>query len=73
MKAFKKVWIEAGKSVSVHVPLDKYGLSFWNEDVGKWVAEKGLFQVIISKSADPEDEVLVAEFELQDNFSWSGL
>ncbi|RSL78213.1 hypothetical protein CEP51_008407 [Fusarium floridanum] len=73
LKAFKKVWIDAGKSQKVTMSLDKYALSFWSEVECKWLAEAGVFEVIIARSSDPRDEVLRAKVELVKNFTWKGV
>ncbi|KAL0941932.1 beta-glucosidase j [Colletotrichum truncatum] len=73
LKAFNKVWVATGSTVTVRVSLDKYSLSYWNEELEKWLAEKGTFRVIISQSADPEDEILSADFELEDDYLWHGV
>ncbi|RSL50384.1 hypothetical protein CEP54_011959 [Fusarium duplospermum] len=73
LKAFKKVWIDAGKSQKVTISLDKHALSFWSEVECKWLAEAGVFEVIIARSSDPRDEVLRAEVELVKNFTWNGV
>ncbi|KAL1860741.1 hypothetical protein VTK73DRAFT_7200 [Phialemonium thermophilum] len=73
LKGFAKVWIERSTTATVRVALDKYALSFWSEEEDRWVAEKGVFEVIVARSADPDDEVLRQEFRLEEDFSWSGL
>ncbi|PSK55226.1 Beta-glucosidase 1 [Elsinoe australis] len=72
LKAFKKVDVEAGETKTVEIELDKYAVSFWDEEVEKWLAEKGAFEVVIAKSADPSAEVLRKEFMLAESFTWSG-
>jgi beta-glucosidase len=72
-KGFSKVWIEPGNSVTARVTLDKYALSFWCENEQQWLAERGMFDVIIARSADPNDEVLRGSFELNVSLLWSGL
>lgn len=73
LKGFTKVWLAMGETASVKMHLDKYALSYWNEEKKKWLAEKGLFKVIICRSADPKDEVLESDVELQNDFYWEGL
>lgn len=73
LKAFTKVHIPVGEKRTVSFNLDKYAVSFWSEYVGKWHAEKGDFEIIIARSADPKDIVLRAAFKLADSFTWSGL
>lgn len=73
LKGFTKVWLAKGETVSVKMHLDKYALSYWNEEKKKWLAERGLFKVIISRSADPKDELLESDVELQNDLYWEGL
>ncbi|KAI8167830.1 putative beta-glucosidase I [Colletotrichum sp. SAR 10_70] len=73
LKGFTKVWVANGDTVTAKVTLDKYALSYWNEELEQWLAERGTFRIIVFKSADPEDEVLSAEIELEEDFSWQGL
>lgn len=73
LKGFTKVWIEASKTVTAEVSLDKYAFSFWSEAADKWVAEKGMYEIIIAKSADPKDEVLRHQIELVEDFFWSDI
>ncbi|KAL4747006.1 hypothetical protein BDW72DRAFT_209929 [Aspergillus terricola var. indicus] len=73
LKAFEKVFLEAGETQTVKIDLDKYALSFWDQTAGKWVAEAGKFEVILATSGDPNAEVGSGEFELEKTFSWTGL
>lgn len=73
LKGFKKVWVSKGKKVTASICLDKYALSHWDEEEEKWHAEKGLFKVIIGRSADPRDEVLDRDFELKRSLYWTGV
>jgi beta-glucosidase len=73
LKSFAKVWVAKGDTATVKISLDKYALSYWNEKEERWHAEKGLFKVIISRSANPKDEVLAMEFELENDLYWTGV
>ena len=73
LKAFTKVFVRAGETVTAGVSLDKYAFSYWNEEHEQWLAEKGTFRVIVSRSANQEDEVLEKEVELKDDYLWQGL
>ncbi len=53
------------------IRLDKYALSYWDEEEEKWHAEKGAFKVIISRSTDSKDEVLERGFELEKDLYWT--
>ncbi|KIW95003.1 uncharacterized protein Z519_04983 [Cladophialophora bantiana CBS 173.52] len=72
LKAFAKANIASGQSKEIKVELDKYAVSYWSEVHGKWMAEAGVFTVIISRSADPLDHVLSADFTLPQTFLWAG-
>ncbi|KAH6995478.1 fibronectin type III-like domain-containing protein [Ilyonectria sp. MPI-CAGE-AT-0026] len=48
LTGFAKVWVAEGETKTVKIKLDKYALSYWNEEAGKWRAEEGLFKVILS-------------------------
>ncbi|KAF7554242.1 hypothetical protein G7Z17_g3046 [Cylindrodendrum hubeiense] len=73
LKGFTKVLVKAGQKVTAWITLDKYALSYWNEDLEQWLAEKGTFRVIVGRSADPEDELLSKTIELEEDFVWKGL
>ncbi|KAH7161657.1 glycoside hydrolase superfamily [Dactylonectria macrodidyma] len=73
LKAFKKVVLEPGEKQKISVVLDKYAVSYWSEEHGRWMAEAGKFGVVLAKSANPRDEILRGEFNLPDTFWWSGL
>lgn len=73
LKGFTRVWLVAGETKRVKIDLDKYALSHWSEEKQMWLAEKGVFKAIISRSADPADEVLDMEFELRRDYLWKGI
>jgi beta-glucosidase len=73
LKGFTKIWVAKGETTKAEISLDKYALSYWNEEEERWHAEKGVFKAIISKSASPRDEVLEKEFKLEEDLYWSGV
>ncbi|KAK2929051.1 Glycoside hydrolase, family 3, N-terminal [Fusarium oxysporum f. sp. vasinfectum] len=73
LKGFAKLWVPKGGKVKATISLDKYALSYWDEEEEKWLAEKGTFKVVISRSADPKDEVLQREFRLERDLYWRGV
>ncbi|CAG7559011.1 unnamed protein product [Fusarium equiseti] len=73
LKGFAKVWVPKGGKVKAEINLNKYAVSYWDEEEEKWLAEKGYFKVVISRSADPEDEVLQSEFKLERDSYWKGV
>ncbi|KAJ4169113.1 hypothetical protein NW754_011045 [Fusarium falciforme] len=73
LKGFAKIWVAEGMTATAEIRLDKYALSHWDEEEEKWHAERGVFKVIISRSADPRDEVLDRDFELEKSLYWTGV
>ncbi|CAH0057200.1 unnamed protein product [Clonostachys solani] len=73
LKGFVKVWVPKGKKMKAEISLDKYAVSYWDEEEEIWLAEKGSFKAIISRSANPKDEVLQREFELGRDLYWRGV
>jgi len=53
LKGFKKVWIAAGKKVTISFTLTKDDISFWSEDIKSWQNEKG--NVMINVGASSKD------------------
>ncbi|KAJ6011685.1 hypothetical protein N7522_002040 [Penicillium canescens] len=73
LKGYLKVHVPVDGTVDVSVTLDKYALSFWSQEHSKWLAEAGTFEIVIAKSADPQDEVLQQRFDLVADYLWLGL
>lgn len=73
LKGFKKVFLAEGETKKVEIELDKYAVSFWDERRGEWKAEAGEFEVIVARSANPDDEVLRKVFSLPATFTWRGV
>ncbi|KAL5597195.1 hypothetical protein FOBRF1_010988 [Fusarium oxysporum] len=73
LKGFAKLWVPKGGKVKATISLDKYAVSYWDEEEEKWLAGKGTFKVVISQSADPKDEVLQREFRLERDVYWRGV
>ena len=74
LKAFAKVAnLAPGRSEVAKLTLDKYAVSFWEERIGAWVVEPGVYRVRVGQSSAPDALKLVAEFEIKKRFEWSGL
>lgn len=73
LKVFSKLYLTSGESETVTLQLTKYALSFWSEEHGQWVAEKGDFDVILARSSDPIDEIMRRTLRLEETFMWSGI
>ena len=66
--AFEKVELEVGETRHLRIGIDKYAVGYWDEAVGRWVAEEGAFRVLVAASAgDVKWEV---GFEVREGFSW---
>jgi beta-glucosidase len=72
LRAFAKLRdIPAGKTVTAKVKLDKYAVSYWDDSIHVWVADKGTYTAKVGGSSDKiATEV---SFEVAKAFEWSGL
>ena len=51
LKGFKKVSLQPGEETEVSFTITAQELSFYNDKVGKWVAEPGAFEALIGSSS----------------------
>ncbi|KIK32095.1 hypothetical protein CY34DRAFT_102245, partial [Suillus luteus UH-Slu-Lm8-n1] len=71
LRAFRKAKdLQPGQSAKVSLTLDKYAVSFWEERIGRWVVEKGVYGVRVGSSCD--ELPLVGSFVLKKGFEWNG-
>ncbi|KAG8911925.1 hypothetical protein FRC01_005402 [Tulasnella sp. 417] len=72
LKAFKKVQnLAPGKMEEVQFTLDKYAVSYWDDSIHRWRADKGTYTVLVGRSAaEVESETT---FEVEKAFEWNGL
>jgi beta-glucosidase len=49
--AFEKVFLEPGETKHIRIDLDKYAVGYYNTSVQRWVAEEGMFNVLVGASA----------------------
>ncbi|KZO89750.1 glycoside hydrolase family 3 protein [Calocera viscosa TUFC12733] len=72
LKAFSKARdIPAGKDVKITLELDKYAVSYYDDKVMAWRADKGEYGVLIGASS--EDIKLKGTLVLEESFIWTGL
>ncbi|KAI0034128.1 glycoside hydrolase family 3 protein [Vararia minispora EC-137] len=71
LKGFAKVALKAGESKRVTVNLDREALGYFNERLGSWIAEKGVFEVAVAASS--RDVKLTKKVELEKTITWVGL
>jgi beta-glucosidase len=71
LKAFTKLDLEAGESKSETIHLDREALGFYDDRRMQWVAEEGIFDVLVAASSS--DVKLSGQIELPTSSSWTGL
>jgi beta-glucosidase len=72
LRAFAKVRdLKPGSSERVHLPLDKYAVSYWDDRLNMWSVEKGEYRVHVGTSS--EDLPLEATFDVEKGFDWKGI
>lgn len=64
LKGFDKINLGPGETKTVSFTLDKKDLSFYDPDLGQWVAEPGEFEVLVGSSS--RDIRASASFSLRD-------
>jgi len=71
LKAFSKIFLEAGASQLVKLPLDKYSVSSWSESSEKWVVENGSYTISVGPSS--QELPLTTTITIGSGFEWIGL
>lgn len=72
LRAFKKVKdITPGETEDVKLTLDKYAVSYWDDVINRWRADKGVYTVRVGGSSDKTEEETT--FEVEKAFEWTGL
>jgi beta-glucosidase len=51
LKGFKKVFLKAGESQTVSIPLERSSFAFYDPERKAWAAEKGNFKILIGSSS----------------------
>ena len=51
LKAFTKVWLEAGESKTVTLPLDDKAFRYWNTKTDSWEVEGGSYEIRVGASS----------------------
>ncbi|OAA54347.1 Glycoside hydrolase, family 3 [Niveomyces insectorum RCEF 264] len=51
LSAFGKVFLDPGETQHIRVSLDKYAVGYYDTSIGQWIAEEGLFNVLIGASS----------------------
>jgi len=71
LKGFVKVFIKPGETKKVTIALDREALGYFDERKKVWIAEKGLFEVLVGASS--RDIRLMGYVTLEETFTWTGL
>lgn len=64
LKGFKKIFLKAGETQTISIPLNPAAFSFYDPTQKKWVAEKDNFKIMIGSSS--RDIRLSGDFKLQE-------
>ncbi len=51
LQAFDKVFLKPGEVKNATLNLDKYSVGYYDTDLSSWIAEEGVFQVLIGASS----------------------
>jgi beta-glucosidase len=51
LQAFDKVFLKPGETKDATLMLDKYSVGYYDTDLNAWIAEDGLFEVLIGASS----------------------
>lgn len=51
LKSFEKVFLKAGQTKTVTIVLDETAFQYFNDQAGKWVLEKGSFDILVGNSS----------------------
>lgn len=51
LQAFDKVFLKAGETKNAILTLDKYSVGYYDTEIPAWIAEEGIFQVLIGASS----------------------
>jgi len=71
LRAFKKVYLESGQTERVELSLDKYAVSYWDERLALWRAEKGDYTIKVGPSSQMLP--LHATLTVPRTCEWNGL
>jgi len=52
LKGFEKVWLQPGEQKTVVFEIGEDAVSYYDEQAGKWVAEKGEYQALVAAASD---------------------
>ncbi|EHL02185.1 putative beta-glucosidase I [Glarea lozoyensis 74030] len=68
LKAFDKVFLQPGETKDAVLALDRYSVGYYDTDLSAWIAEEGVFDVLIGASSRDIKEKI--SFEVKESFTW---
>lgn len=71
LHGFEKVFLQAGEESEVHITIDKYATSFWDEIEAMWKSEEGTYDVLVGFSS--REIVGKGELMVPETRYWLGL
>ncbi|KAF7558000.1 hypothetical protein G7Z17_g288 [Cylindrodendrum hubeiense] len=75
LKGFAKIELDAGETKEVVIEeLEKYAVSYFDEERNQWCVEAGEYQVVVSNSsAITAGQALSSSFTVDETYWWSGM
>lgn len=71
LKGFTKVFLQPGETRKVKIPFDRFTTAFWDQDLHKWVCEKGQYRVLVGSSS--QSILLEGVLDVEQTTQWSGI
>lgn len=68
LRAFARVFLEPGQTETVEMSIDKHAVGYWDTSLDAWIAEEGVFEVLVGASS--QDIRQTAQFEVEESFTW---
>ncbi|TID17414.1 glycoside hydrolase family 3 protein [Venturia nashicola] len=69
LQGFAKIFLQPGETKMVQLAIDKHSVGYYDTSLASWIAEEGLFHVLIgASSADIRSS---ASFEVEESFTWT--
>jgi beta-glucosidase len=62
LKGFQKVFLKAGETQKVSIPLKRGAFAYYSPDQKSWVAEKGDYKIVVGGSS--RDAALTGDYQL---------
>jgi beta-glucosidase len=73
LKGVKKIYLQPGEEKQVTLSLDALSLSFYDERDKCWLAEKGAFDILLSRSSSDDAVVHSLRYDLERDITSTGV